>query len=299
MQIHIPTPEEFEVALQATTTLEVPTLTAAIQRDIARMIEIAHLVEDVGFLGSGAALTGGVAMRLRGSSRLSIKDTDLATTPGADVSDDDLLDALEFRIDEIEIEPKKVTTSGAGDTREVFPVRFRFSEPPVEIDSKERSFRVDVAARGLHLETEMLELRHDYPFALGIEGIKVPTVALVEAVAEKVVAYGIYRLAKHFSDLAYAADHFQPELIADKQVLREITASKLDRNLKQFSRLMAKQGISDYKSLEPPFKQNLFLAAVKMTWADRVGFVGEASEHYSFKQAKELVETRLVPLLFD
>ena len=296
--IHVPTPEEFEETLNINSNMGRESLAPVLQRDIARMIEIAHLVTDVGFLGTSAVLSGGMAMRLRGSSRLSIKDTDLSTTPDATVSDDDLRDVLEVNDPEISIVPGKVTTSAAGDTREVFPVEFVFRNPPLQIEERERRFRVDVAARGLDLKPEGLELRHEYPFEIGIEGILIPTIALPEAVAEKAFSFGAFRLAKHYADLAYAADHFYDELQAEKQTLRDLTALKLERNLRQFPGLMKAQRVSGYSSLQPPFVQDEFLRVVKFQWNEQVGYVGQASEHYSFNRALELVRDRLVPLLF-
>jgi hypothetical protein len=143
-----------------------------------------------------------------------------------------------------------------------------------------------------------VELRHDYPFELGIEGTPVPIMALLEAVAEKAVAYGIYRPPKHYADLAFAADVFQAELIAGADAIREIAAVKFAGNKERFSRLLEGQGISDFDSMLPSFESNRYLAPIKYSWTSEVRFVGEAALSYSFSEASRLVNERIVPILF-
>jgi len=224
-------------------------------------------------------------------------DTDLSTTPNADVSEGDILDALEVEEAEIQIRPPR-RLDGDGDVLKAFPVEFRFTHPPAPLDRRERHFRVDIAARGLDLEPELLALRHEYPFELGIEGIEIPMIALVEAVAEKTFSFGAFQLAKHYADLAYVVDHFPERLETERRTLRDLTALKLERNIRQFPGLMARRGIRDYASLRPAFVQDAYLRVVKAQWSTTVGYVGQASEHYTFDRAFELVRERLMPLLF-
>jgi hypothetical protein len=223
-------------------------------------------------------------------------DADLSATPAADVHEDDVLDVLELQTEHVTIVPEDIKSKSEIIT--AFPVAFTLDPSPAPINDRDRHFKVEIAARGLELEPELLQFTHEYPFELGVEGILVPTMALVEAVAEKSVSYGIFRLAKHYADLAFAVDRYQTELLESSETLREVVRIKLERNVKRFPRLTGNQGITDYDSLKPAFVLDRDLRVVKRQWQLDLTFVGAAANQYTFPQAHELVTKRLVPLLF-
>jgi hypothetical protein len=290
--IHIPTPEEFERLTQAP---DGPAqLSIAAQRDIARMVELVHLVDEK-FLGENAVLSGGMAMRLRGSRRLTMLDTDLSASPAADVKPDDIRDVLEVQTDEITIVPDGVRPKV--ELIQAFPVRFVFAQPPAPASAAERVFKVDLSLRGFVLPPEWLELRHDYPFELGIEGTPIPTMALIEAVAEKTVSFGIFRTAKHYADLAFVSDRFSEVIAASEDTLREVTTQKFRENTERFPRKLRDQGITDYSSMKASFDRDYYLRGVKATWSAEVKYLGAPAEAYTFAQAKQLVTERLVPIV--
>jgi hypothetical protein len=270
-------------------------LRVATVRDLARIAEIAHLIDE-GFIGTRAVLAGGMAMRLRGSSRLTMLDADLTATRAEDVSEDEVLDVLEVETDEITIVPERVQRGS--ELLTVVPVSFAMRPPPAPLARQDRFFKVDFSSRGLELEPDRLPFRHDYPFELGLEGAEISTMALVEAIAEKTVGYGMFRIAKHYSDLAFAVDVFPEDITADAETLRQVTRKKLEGFVNRFPQIARTSGISDVASLRAPFTSDLYLRVVKAQWEQDVRYVGGAAHQYTFQQAYDLVTGRLVPLLF-
>lgn len=296
MKFRLPTPEEVATFLDPDGSgADNRELRIATVRDLARIAEIAHLVDE-GFLGSRAVLAGGMAMRLRGSSRLTMLDADLSTTRNVDVSEDDVLDVLEFETDEITVVPQRAERGS--DLLTVFPVSFSMRPQPAPLARGERHFKVDLSSRGLELPADLLRFRHDYPFEIGLEDEEVSVMALVEAVAEKTVGYGLFRLAKHYSDLAFAVDIFAQDLTVDADTLRQITRKKLEGFVKRFPQVARANEISDIASLEVPFTMDRHLRVVKFQWQQDVRYVGAAAHQYTFQRARDLVTDRLVPLLF-
>ena len=73
-------------------------------RDVVRLTAIAHLSES-NFLNKDCVLVGGMAMRLRGSNRFTIFDTD-SSLRHPPVNPDAVADSLTLKSDDLEIEPK-------------------------------------------------------------------------------------------------------------------------------------------------------------------------------------------------
>jgi hypothetical protein len=296
MKFRLPTAEEVGAFLDDTSGVDEAEIRVATVRDLARIAELAHLVEE-GFLGRSAVLSGGMAMRLRGSSRLTMLDADLSVTRGTDVSEDDVRDVLEVQTNEISIVPERVRTKS--DLVTAFPVSFTMRPPPAPLARNERHFKVDLSARGLELEPERVPFRHTYPFELGLEGEEIAIMALLEAVAEKTIGYGMFRLAKHYADLAFASDVYEDELVADADTLREVARKKLESYVRRFPGVARTNEISDFGSLEPAFLLDRHLRVVKFQWDQEVKFVGAAGAQYTFGQATDLVTRRLLPPLFQ
>jgi len=237
-----------------------------------------------------------MAMRLRGSARLTMLDADLSATRAADVREDDVLDVLEVQTEEISIVPEKVKRGS--DLLTVFPVSFSMRPPPVAVPGRERHFKVDLASRGLELGVDRVRFQHSYPFVVGLEDEEIPVMYLAEAVAEKAVGYGMFQLAKHFADLAYAVDPDGGGLAIDAETLRELTRKKLEGFVARFPGLARQNGISDLASLKPAFTQDRYMRVLKFQWQQAVRFIGDPAHHYTFDGAKTLVQERLVPTLF-
>lgn len=259
------------------------------------MAEVAHLLEE-GFLGSRAVLAGGMAMRLRGSARLTMLDTDLSATSTEQISVVDLRDVLEVQEEEITIVPERIEAKV--ELVKAFPVRFTFARPPAPLGRRDSVFKVDLSARGLALDPEWLPLRHDYPFTLGIEGVNVPTMHLVEQTAEKAVAFGIFKPAKHYADLAFLAERYRGELETDPELLQALAQEKFAGNRERFPRLLGEQQVTDFGSLATAFRADYHLRTIKAQWRSEVAYLGAPDVQHSFEQAKELVDAVVVPLLF-
>ena len=223
-------------------------------------------------------------------------DTDLSATRAQDVQEDEILDVLEVETPEISIVPKAAKRKS--DVLTVVPVAFSMRPTPVVVQAKDRMFKVDLSMRGLELGVDHVPFRHDYPFVLGLEGQLVPTMYLAEAVAEKVIGYGAFRLAKHFADLAFAVDPAGGALVVEPDVLRDLTKKKLEGFVERFPELAKAQEVSDYASLQPPFTQDRHLRTLKFQWAGSVRFIGDPALQYTFPEARALVQERLVPMLF-
>jgi hypothetical protein len=131
-----------------------------------------------------------------------------------------------------------------------------------------------------------------------LEGEEIAIMASLETVAEKTVSYGVFRLAKHYADLAFASDMYETDLIAGAHTLRDVARKKLESQVRRFPSVTRSNGISDFPSLEPAFVQDHHLRVVKFQWDQKVKFIGAAAEQYTFAEAKDLVTQRLVPLLF-
>lgn len=294
--IHIPTPAEFAAFLAAHNSVDAKTLTAATLRDISRLVEIDHLLDE-GFLSDDIVLGGGMAMRLRGSSRLTMKDADLSAKPKQKLTQDEILDVLEVQDEAITIVPGKVTEKTA--LFEIYPLTFTFDKPPAAIDDSERRFKVDLAIRGLELPAQWVSLSHSYPFSLGFENRQVPIIALLEHVAEKSVGYGIFKDPRHFSDLAFFADRFPGELAAEADVVSSIAKKKFEGNRQRLGeRLLRGHRVTDYESMKHAYTDDYFLRPLKALWASKLDYVGGIGGAYTFNQALALVQERVVPVLF-
>jgi hypothetical protein len=199
---------------------------ADIVRDIVRIVSIAHLCRS-GFLNEDCVLTGGMGLRLRGSSRFTIKDTD---------------SSLRGPLDELELAGKlNVSVGDELDIRVDPGERWGRSTPkltiakPVDYDAYfaatagdpvSGSFTFTVNQRGLFQPATWLMLVHPYRELMLAEDVRVPVMNLEEQAAEKIVGWAASSLVKHFVDLAWIGREHHDSL--DAQALRRVVQKKLD-----------------------------------------------------------------------
>ncbi|MGC2373215.1 MAG: nucleotidyl transferase AbiEii/AbiGii toxin family protein [Solirubrobacteraceae bacterium] len=214
-----PTPDDIERYRQE---LGVPT--DAIVRDIARLIAIAHMV-DQGQLNEDWVLTGGMALRLRGSPRFTMRDTDTSSRTG-EPDRHVVRNALTLSSDELEVTP--------ADPTEWKPGRKLFSAQPIEFSAFfaglggqpiEDEFSFTVSWRGLLEPAEHVPLVYPYD-QLEVPQTSVPVMNLTEQVAEKLVGWCAHKLMKHYVDIAWVFHRLPHEV--DGPRLGTLVQHKLD-----------------------------------------------------------------------
>jgi hypothetical protein len=196
----------------------------AIVRDIARLVAIAHMV-DQGRLNEDWVLTGGMALRLRGSPRFTMRDTDTSRRTG-EPEQHLIRDALTISSDGLEVTP--------ADPAEWKPGRKLVSAQPIEFTAFfaglggqpiEDAFSFTVSWRGLQEPAEHLSLVHPYD-TLDLPQTGVPVMNLTEQVAEKIVGWCAHKLMKHYVDVAWVFHRLPHEV--NRPRLGPLVQHKLD-----------------------------------------------------------------------
>lgn len=293
-------PDPKEVADFATATGLRP---AVVVRDIVRITEIFNLL-DQEFLGSQAVLTGGMALRLFASTRVSIRDLDVSVV-GKDstLTVEELERLLEYEDPQVTIVPR---SSGEWIRRELYqarPLTFEQRFNPLTLAEADSWISADISLRGLELKPIPMKFIHGYPFALGVENEIVYVMDPVEILAEKAVAYGIYRLPKHLADLAYMTTTM-PKWLSDDDWLarhadeiRRIARVKFDANMERYDKTLAKQGIAAFDDMRESYDQPERWG-LNEAWNSAVLFHGRAAEIFTYDGAARLVKRQLVPILW-
>jgi hypothetical protein len=272
-------------------------------RDIVRIAEIFNLL-DQDFLGSQAVLTGGMALRLFASTRVSIRDLDVSVVgKGSALTVEELERLLEYEDPQVTIVPR---LTGEWTRRELYqakPLTFEQRFNPLTLAEADSWISVDVSLRGLELKPLPMKFIHGYPFALGVEDEIVYVMDPVEILAEKSVAYGIYRLSKHLADLAYITTTL-PKWLGDDDWLarnadeiRRIARVKFDANMERYDKTLAKQGIDAFDDMHESYDQPERWG-VNEAWNSAVLFHGRAAEIFTYDGAVRLVKRQLVPVLW-
>jgi Nucleotidyl transferase AbiEii toxin, Type IV TA system len=284
-----PGPEQLE---DYATRFELPL--ADVIRDIARLAGIAHL-RSAGFLNEDCVLVGGMALRLRGSSRFTVFDTDTSLRSG-NLDEKALASGLTVTTDDLEIEPAEADYWEFRTKLTIAqPIRYRAYFPAALSPVRDR-FSFTVNRRGLNLGAEWFDLRTEYPGLVFSEPVSVPVMHLTEQTAEKIVAWAAASLAKHYLDLGWIAMSSGDEL--DGAELRRQCEVKLEAGREAFPRA--------YEAL--PDMQSLHRALV-----DPKGYFGPLNQERDLKskgirftgarmtleEAREYAITRLAPLLVD
>jgi len=178
---------------------------ALVIRDIVRIAEIFNLLDEE-FLGAQAVLSGGMALRLFASTRVSIRDFDVSVVgKGSALTIEELERLLEYEDPQVTIAPSQPGGWTRRDLYQAKPLIFEQRFNPVVLADNDSWISADVSLRGLELKPVPMNFIHGYPFTLGVEDEWVDVMDPLEILAEKSVSYGVYRLSKHLADLAYMA----------------------------------------------------------------------------------------------
>jgi hypothetical protein len=268
---------------------------ADVVRDVVRLAAVAHLRE-TDFLNRDLVLVGGMALRLRGSNRFTIFDTD-SSTRNPPTEEDELTAALKLETDDLEIVPEDPSywlTRNQIVTAK--PVKYKAYFAGTATKPIEDEFSLTVNERGLALVPDWLQLRvPDYP-GLAFDPVPdIPVMALDEQTAEKIMGWCGNSLAKHYIDLGWIGRELADEL--DGPSLRAMCERKLEMNKNLFSGFENFTGVED---LIPPltdpdtyFGPNNFARDIR---AGSLRFIGNGM---SLDEAKSYVRDKIVPLLKD
>jgi Nucleotidyl transferase AbiEii toxin, Type IV TA system len=224
--------------------LEVPP--DAIIRDIVRIVSVAQLVHE-GVLGEDWVLSGGMGMRLRGSTRFTMSDTDTSRRGGAP-DRDELAEALTIDQEDLVVTPVDATLWKPGkELVSAHPIDYEAFFADVGAGPVADAFKFTVSWRGLLEDPDNLALRHPYP-ELVFPRTVVPVMNLTEQTAEKIVAWCAHGLIKHYVDVAWIF-HAHPDQV-DRLKLPRFVEGKLEVGRRLFPDRYAV--FPDLKSLFAP-----------------------------------------------
>ncbi|HET7510338.1 MAG TPA: nucleotidyl transferase AbiEii/AbiGii toxin family protein [Solirubrobacterales bacterium] len=262
-------------------------------RDVVRLAAVAHLRE-TNFLHRDLVLVGGMALRLRGSNRFTIFDTDSSTrTPPTEESK--LTAALTLQTDDLEIIPENpdywLTRNQIVTAK---PVTYKAYFAGTATKPIEDEFSLTVNERGLELAPDWLKLHvPDYPGLIFHPMPDIPVMALDEQTAEKIMGWCGNSLAKHYVDLGWIGRELTDKL--DSEILRAMCERKLEVNRGIFPGYEALDSVGDLiaplRDPESYFGPNNYEKDIK---AGGLRFVGNGM---SLDEAKAYVRERIVPLL--
>lgn len=185
----------------------------AIVRDLARLVTVAQMVH-AGELNDDFVLTGGMAMRLRGSPRFTMSDTDTSRRVREAPDRDHLAEALTVDQTELTVTPSDTLGWKPGKQLVIArPVDYAAYFAGIGANPVQGEFTFTVSWRGLIEPAQPLLLIHPYP-ELELPRTIVPVMDLTEQLAEKIVAWSAHGLMKHYVDVAWAfyrlADQIEP-----------------------------------------------------------------------------------------
>jgi len=142
---------------------------ALVIRDIVRIAEIFNLLDEE-FLGAQAVLTGGMALRLFASTRVSIRDFDVSVVgKGSALTIEELERLLEYEDPQVTIAPSQPGGWTRRDLYQAKPLIFEQRFNPVVLADNDSWISADVSLRGLELKPVPMNFIHGYPFTLGVE----------------------------------------------------------------------------------------------------------------------------------
>jgi len=263
----------------------------AIVRDIIRMVSIGQMAH-TGELNDEWVLAGSMGLRLRGSTRFTMMDTD--TSRGGLPDDNALSRALTLDDDDLVITPaspeqwkssRKLIKAQPVDYQAFFA---SVGEPVTD------SFTFTVSWRGLFEAPERMALTHPYPELIMPE-VAVPVMDLTEQTAEKIVGWCAHGLIKHYVDVAWIFEHLEDEVVAER--LGSLTERKLEIGRELFPDAYAEypdlsslfKPLYDPDSLVPP------LGAEGATGVAQIRFAGAA---ISKQEAIQVVRSKALPALY-
>jgi hypothetical protein len=262
-------------------------------RDVVRLVAIARLRE-ANFLDEDCVLVGGMALRLRGSDRFTIFDTD-SSMRRPPVEPKAVTDGLTLVSDDLEITPGNPAGWGGG--KEIVtakPVAYKAYFAGTATAPLEGEFSLTVNERGLELAPEWFELRTpSYP-ALEFDPVpSIPVMELNEQTAEKILGWCGNSLAKHYVDVGWIARELTDDL--DGPTLRAQCEKKLEVNRKLFSGFADFAGVDD---LVPPLRDpDRYLGPMNARGDRRESSLNFVGSGLTLEEAKRHIRNRIVPLL--
>jgi len=272
-----------------------PGLAAAeIVRDIVRLATIAELCEQ-GFLNADCVLTGGMALRLRGSSRFTVFDTDCSMRGRLD--EVELAGSLDIRTDELIVRPDDGTNWSRGRRITIAqPIQYEAYFASVGLGPVTDRFSFTVNMRGLENPATWVSLLHPYPELVFSDEILVPVMNIGEQAAEKTVGWAASSLTKHYLDLAWIGREFGESL--DKPELQRLCRRKLEVNAKIFPG--AYENLRDLPDLLVPLaKPDTYYGPLNTERDHRAQTIRFMGNQISWAEAQALVRGRIIPRLFD
>jgi hypothetical protein len=272
-------------------------------RDLVRIVELFQLLDDEK-LGATGVLTGGMALRLFASTRISLRDLDLVIVGGnSSMTVDVLAGLLGYEDPWLTIVPEKPEEWGRRDLFSAAPLQFESRFNPTRLASRDRWLKVDVSLRGTELKPIPMRFIHGYPFKLGVEGEIVKVMHPIEMFAEKIVAYGIFQLSKHLADLAYmstAVPGFIGQsdwLTVNADEIRRVSRRKVDANLDRQPKLLAERGIESFDDMRESFEHPERFD-ISSGWNSSVFYHGRAAQLLGYDAAVYVVQKLVLPLLW-
>lgn len=197
----------------------------AVVRDIARLVTVAQMVHD-GEVNDDLVLTGGMAMRLRGSPRFTMSDTDTSRRTPKAPDRDRLAEALTVDQSELTVSPGDVLGWKPGKRLVIArPVDYEAYFAGIGGAAVKGEFTFTVSWRGLIEPAQLLLLVHPYR-ELVLPRTLVPVMDLTEQIAEKIVAWSAHGLMKHYVDVAWAFYRLADQI--DTTKLGRLVDAKLD-----------------------------------------------------------------------
>jgi hypothetical protein len=261
-------------------------------RDIVRLVAVAQLCSK-SFLNEDCVLVGGMALRLRGSSRFTIFDTDSSTrrTP---ISEQDIADGLSFTADELEISPEDPAYwTRSKKLRTAQPVKYKAFFAGTATVPIEDEFSLTVNERGLMMPPEWFDLLTPYPSLIFDPVPPVPVMHVVEQTAEKILGWCGNSLAKHYLDLGWIARDCLGELDAER--LREQCEVKLRINKELFEDFERFNGVDDL--VEPLDNPDRYFGPLNRDRDRRETGIRFLDDPMSLEEAKAHIRKGILPLL--
>ncbi len=266
-----------------------------VTRDIVRIATIAHLL-DTGALDEDFVLTGGMALRLRGSNRFTIKDTDSSLRGRLDELE--LTGKLRLETDQLQVYPDPGTNWGRKTPKlvDVKPINYEAYFASVTGDPIEGQFSFTVSQRGLFEPAEWLALRHPYPeLVIEPRSLKVPVMDIAEQAAEKVVGWAAGSLIKHYLDLAWIGREFGETLTAED--FQRLVQRKLDIGFETFPG--AYKDLHEIKDLLIPLhRPREWQGPLNKAGDNGASLIRFMGPKLGFDEAISLVREHIIPKLF-
>jgi hypothetical protein len=263
-------------------------------RDVVRIISVAHMAEN-GFLNAGCVLTGGMGLRLRGSTRFTRYDTDSSLS--GPLEEVELVGHLTLNTDQL------VVTPDPGDywDRRVRlitaqPINFEAFFAAVDpANPPKGTFSFTISQRGLNLKPDWLPLFSPYKGLQFTKEILVPVMHVTEQAAEKAVGWAAHSLAKHYFDLAWLGENHADEI--EQPEFYKQAKSKLDIGHAAFP--AAYKDLREVEDLfKPLYEPQKWAGPLSREGGMRVSQVHYIGSAMNWAQAVLLVRDKIITNLF-